>query len=200
MFIRHQGVPIVPHPVSVRSSASRPSRLSSWPALGARYAYYKYQEYLAAKTLPPAVSLTVDVVGKIWNLPNTALGLVVGGAGYVVGKVGYALGLYSGNPSIQFGHNGIQFLDNPFIAEDGALTLGNAISYSEGIKPGNTGAYDDKSVPYGRHEEAHTYQSQVLGPAFIPTYLLTGKPGHVSHPLERAAQNYGRGNGHWWPW
>ena len=137
-----------------------------------------------------------DVVGKIWNLPNTVLGLVAGGAGYAVGKIGYALGWYSGNPSIQFGHNGIQFLDNPFIAEGGALTLGNAISYSEGIKPGNTGAYYDKSVPYGLHEEAHTYQSQVLGPAFIPTYLLNRQA------FERAAQNYGRPEqgGHWWPW
>ena len=140
-----------------------------------------------------------DVVGKIWNLPNTALGLVVGGAGYVVGKVGYALGWYSGNPSIQFGHNGIQFLDNPFIAEGGALTLGNAISYSEGIKPGNTGAYYDKSVPYGLHEEAHTYQSQVLGPAFIPTYLSNGLPSR-HHPFEHAAQQWAKGEGHWWPW
>ena len=40
------------------------------------------------------------------------------------------------------------------------------------------------------------------GPAFIPTYLLTGIPGDGSHPLEQAAQNYGRVNnrGHWGPW
>ena len=122
-----------------------------------------------------------NMVGKIWNLPNTALGW------------------YSGNPSIQFGHNGIEFLDNPFIAEGGALTLGNAISYSEGIKPGNTGAYYDKSVPYGLHEEAHTYQSQVLGPLFIPTYLSNGLPSR-HHPFEQAAQQWAKGEGHWWPW
>ena len=160
---------------------------------------FSLQKHLTAKTLHPAVSLTIDVVGKIWNLPNTALGLVAGGAGYVVGKVGYALGLYSGNPSIQFGHNGIQFLDNPFMLEGGALTLGNAISYSEGIKPGNTGDYDDKSVPYGLHEEAHTYQSQVLGPAFIPTYLSNGLPSR-HHPFEHAAQQWAKEKGHWWPW
>ena len=199
MFIRHQGVPIVPHPVSVRSSASRPSRLSSWPALGARYAYYEYQEYQAAKTLPTAVSLTVDVVGKIWNLPNTALGLVAGGAGYVVGKVGHALGWYSGNPSIQFGHNGIEFLDNPFIAKDGALTLGNAISYSKEKPPWKPDAYGDPAVTYGRHEEAHTYQSQVLGPLFIPTYLSNGLPSR-HHPFEQAAQQWAKEEGYWWPW
>ena len=169
-------------------------------ALGGQYANYQYQKHLDAKTLPPAVSLTVDVVGKIWNLPNTALGLVAGGAGYAVGKIGYALGWYSHNPQIQFGHNGIEFLNNPFIAEDGALTLGNAISYSKEKPPSAPDAYGDPSVTYGRHEEAHTYQSQVLGPLFIPTYLLTGKPGHGSHPLEQAAQSYGRREGHWWPW
>ena len=48
------------------------------------------------------------------------------------------------------------------------------------------------------HEKAHTSEMS-LGPAFIPTYLLNGIPGDLSHPLEQAAQNYGRGNGHWWP-
>ena len=104
------------------------------------------------------------------------------------------------NPHIQFGHNGIEFLNNPFIAKDGALTLGNVMNYPEGTGPQSFGAYDDPSVNYGLHEEAHTYQSQVLGPAFIPTYFLTGKPGHENHPLEWAAQSYGRGEGHWWPW
>ena len=165
-------------------------------AVGVQYAYNQWQAYQAGKTLPTAVSLTVDVVGKIWNLPNTALGLVVGGAGYAVGKIGHALGLYSGNPSIQFGHNGIEFLDNPFMLKDAALTLGNAISYNKDKPPDKFGAYGDPSVNYGLHEEAHTYQSQVLGPAFIPTYLLN------SERLEHAAQNYGRVNnrGHWWPW
>ena len=138
-----------------------------------------------------------DVVGKIWNLPNTALGLVAGGAGYVVGKVGYALGWYSHNPQIQFGHNGIQFLNNPFMLEEAALALGNAISYSKEKPPWEFGPYEDPTVNYGLHEEAHTYQSQVLGPAFIPTYLLN------SRAFEQAAQNYGRGpghGGHWWPW
>ena len=136
------------------------------------------------------------MVGKIWNLPNTVLGLVAGGAGYVVGKVGHALGWYSHNPQIQFGHNGIQFLNNPFMLEEAALALGNAISYSKEKPPWEFGTYEDPTVNYGLHEEAHTYQSQVLGPAFIPTYLLN------SRAFEQAAQNYGRPGqgGHWWPW
>ncbi len=92
-------------------------------ALGARYAYDKYQEYQAGKTLPTAVSLTIDVVGKIWNIPNTVLGLAYGGVGHVAG---WFMGT---DPQIQFGHNGIEFLNNPVIAKDGALTLGNAISF-----------------------------------------------------------------------
>ena len=168
-------------------------------ALGVQYAHNQYQKYLDGKTLPPAVSLTIDVVGKIWNLPNTALGLVVGGAGYVVGKVGYALGWYSKSPQIQFGHNGIQFLNNPFMLEEAALTLGNAISYNKDTPPSAPDAYGDPSVTYGRHEEAHTYQSQVLGPLFIPTYLSNGLPSR-HHPFEHAAQQWAKGEGHWWPW
>ena len=160
-------------------------------ALGARYAYDKYQEYQAGKTLPTAVSLTIDVVGKIWNIPNTVLGLAYGGVGHVAG---WFMGT---DPQIQFGHNGIEFLDNPVMLKDGALTLGNAISYNKEKPPWKPGTYGDDAVPYGLHEEAHTYQSQVLGLAFIPNYLLN------SRAFEQAAQSYGKGpehGGHWWPW
>lgn len=116
-----------------------------------------------------------------------------------MGKIGYTLGLYSHNPQIQFGHNGIEFLDNPFISEGGALTLGNVMMYPEGTGPADVYAYVDPKVPYGRHEEAHTYQSQVLEPLFIPTHLSNGLPSR-HHPFEQAAQAYGKGEGHWWPW
>ena len=162
-------------------------------SLGVQYANYQYQKHLAAKTLPTAVSLTIDVVGKIWNLPNTVLGLAYGGAGHVAG---WFMGT---DPQIQFGHNGIEFLNNPFIISDRALTLGNVMMYGVDVGPMSPEAYGDPLVPYGLHEEAHTYQSQVLGPAFIPAYMLNGGPS-IHNPFEKAAQNYGGRTGHWWPW
>ena len=79
------------------------------------------------------------------------------------------------------------------------LTLGNAISYNKEKPPWAPDAYGDPSVTYGRHEEAHTYQSQVLGPLFIPTYLSNGLPSR-HHPFEHAAQQWAKEEGHWWPW
>ena len=54
-------------------------------SLGVQYAYHKYQEYQAAKSLPTPVSLTIDLVGKVWNIPNTVLGSVYRGVGHVAG-------------------------------------------------------------------------------------------------------------------
>lgn len=70
-------------------------------------------------------SLT-GVLGKLWNLPNTLLGLAFGGLGHLVGMTGYLLGLCPW-PTISFGNNAIQFENNPFMSS--AMTLGNVIIY-----------------------------------------------------------------------
>ena len=139
----------------------------------------------------------LDVVGKIWALPNTIAGLVYGGAGHVAGWI------MGTNPQIEFGHNAIQFINNPFIRDNEALTLGNTILYGSNSPPWKPGAYGDNSVNIGFHEEAHTYQYQALGPFYAPVYLLNGGfSGPARNPLEQAAQVYGRnrGQGGWWPW
>jgi hypothetical protein len=39
------------------------------------------------------------------------------------------------------------------------------------------------------HERAHVRQSMVLGPLFIPAYLVLAVPfGYRRHPMERAAR------------
>jgi hypothetical protein len=51
----------------------------------------------------------------------------------------------------------------------------------------------------GMHEQGHTYQSQVLGPFFLPAYFLIGGFGRFN-PFENAADiNALTGQG-WWPW
>lgn len=145
------------------------------------------------------LSTVGDLVGKVWALPNTIVGLVYGGAGYLVGKAGYLLGL-TANPTISFRNNAIQFHNNPFTRGGEAITVGNTISYGSGVNPKNNYAYGDPSVNIGLHEKAHTYQQQVLGPLFLLEYLRSGGfTGPGGNPYEQAAQNYGSGRGGWWP-
>jgi hypothetical protein len=128
----------------------------------------------------------LDLAGKAWTLPNTAVGLVVGVASMPFGA------------KIGIGNNAIQFTNMP-VGPGGALTLGNVQLYT-GMKPSDLqSGYDGQgpSVPVGSHEEGHTYQYQVLGPAFLPVYFMSGGISG-NNPLEKAADNYSRG-GSWWP-
>jgi hypothetical protein len=146
-----------------------------------------------------SLSVVGGVIGKIWTLPNTIIGTIYGGVGYIVGQVGYAFRLLDVRPHIKYGNNAIQFVDNPLTIRRRAITLGNSISYGRDANPERFGAYGDLSVNIGLHEKAHTLQSQVLGPLFLPVYFLRGGvSGPEGNPFERAAQNYGRGIGGWW--
>ena len=143
----------------------------------------------------------LDVVGKIWALPNTLVGAVYGSLGHIAGWASYAAGWQTQSPSIEIGNNAVQLLNNPFIFSGAALTLGNIVIYGAGATPEMWGAYGNFGVQLGPHEGGHTYQSQILGPLFGPAYLLVGGfSGPSGNPFEQAAQNYGSGRGSWWPW
>jgi len=129
----------------------------------------------------------LDVAGKIWALPNTIIGTVVGLAGVPFGA------------TISFGNNAIQFENYPW--GDGAITLGNSVIYARGTSPSDslTGLYGDpRKLNIGMHERGHTLQYQALGPVFLPAYLLSGGIS-ASNSFEQAANNYAAG-GSWWPW
>jgi hypothetical protein len=136
----------------------------------------------------------LDVAGKIWTLPNTLAGLALGGAGTIVGLLGGT------HPQVKFGHNAVEFLNNPLINDGEAISLGNAISYSKSAPPEKFGSYNDRNIQIGPHEEAHTYQAQLLGPFYAPAWILAGGRSGLSNPLEAAAQRYAAGSGSWWPW
>ena len=119
---------------------------------------------------------TVDVVGKVWALPNTALGLLCGGVSMFWGG------------TVDFGHNAIQFHTRLF-PDSGALTLGNVTLYSGGWGPETPwDGYNPLPcvVETGFHEECHTYQSQILGIFFLPVYFAAGDISG-DNPLEEAA-------------
>lgn len=103
-----------------------------------------------------------NLLGKLWNLPNTMLGL-----GY--GALGYGVGLLLGRrPKISLGHNAVQFTNNP-LGGVGAITLGNTSIYNmdpNAIHPNGASTAD--------HEEQHTYQGEQLGPLYLPSNIASG--------------------------
>lgn len=110
-----------------------------------------------------------NILGKIWNVPNTALGTLVGVAGYGAGKV------MGKNPRISVRDNAIQFTNNP-AGGVSAVTLGNTVIW-------NGDPYDPKnsngpswSNPRNaiEHEKQHTYQGEQLGPFYLPSNVFGG--------------------------
>jgi hypothetical protein len=104
----------------------------------------------------------LDVAGKIWNLPNTMVGLIIGGVTRIFGG---AVGL---------GHNAIEFRRNPlmdFFNPRGAITFGNVIIYG-------SDAYST-----GRHEIIHTYQGEFWGPAYISLHIIGMTLSLASYPI-----------------
>jgi hypothetical protein len=112
-----------------------------------------------------------SVAGKIWNLPNSVVGLGVGGLGYLAGWPSKWLGLQDEAPGIKTGNSAVQFTDNPF-GGVGAITLGN-VQVING-KPTDIG--DDGNL-VGPHEEQHTYHGEQLGPLYLPSNILGGLAG-----------------------
>ncbi|MCW8195812.1 hypothetical protein F6455_13540 [Proteobacteria bacterium 005FR1] len=110
------------------------------------------------------------------------------------------LGTVTVRPRCTIGNNAIQFLANPLMRPRAAVAIGNTISYGCGSGPEKYGAYGDRQAQIGLHEQAHTFQYQLLGPFFFPVYMLFGGfSGPAGNPLERAAQDYAKGIGSWWP-
>ncbi|MEM6405557.1 MAG: hypothetical protein AAF669_03030 [Pseudomonadota bacterium] len=148
---------------------------------------------MSTKPLPGFPNPIVDIIGKIWTLPNTLVGILYGILGHILGW------LQGTNPTISVGNNAIQFQNNPITQNGAAFTLGNTVHYSEQSYPDKMGAYGNPDVNVGLHEAAHTYQYQVLGILFLPVYLILGG-ANKNNRLEQAAQRYATHEGSWWPW
>lgn len=117
----------------------------------------------------PRLRRLLDVIGKVWNLPNTLLGLVYGFAGHLAGLLART------GPHITLGNNAIQFHNNALMRS--AMTLGNVIIYGPSCPPQrrNCRFRDSPSThTVGREEYRHTLQGQILGPAYLPLHLVAG--------------------------
>lgn len=129
----------------------------------------------------PDAPTAKDVLGKVWNAPNTLIGLAYGGAGHLLGA---AMGR---RPYATVADNAVQFRNNP-LGGVGAITLGNTTTYNgdpDDPDPAERALWAD--VP--RHERQHTIQGQQLGPAYLPSNILGGLWGVI-----RDGEWHGRSN------
>ncbi|MGN2254180.1 hypothetical protein ACFWZ4_12435 [Frateuria sp. GZRe12] len=96
------------------------------------------------------------------------------------------------------------FARMPWASAD-ALTLGNVILHTgdslDVVCPTyahRAGHAVEPHVSLADHERAHVYQYMMLGPLFLPLYLLCGGVS-VHNRFERAADRYALWGTGWWP-
>lgn len=134
------------------------------------------------------------VLGMAWTLPNSVIGLVLGAVGMPFGA----------RPHISRRELSVVFNDWPW-GPGGAITFGNTIVHTGGTLDSRCTTYahragrcQDPEILLGDHERAHVYQYMVLGPLFLPVYLLCGGIS-VRNAFERAADRYALTGHGWWP-
>lgn len=111
-----------------------------------------------------------NVLGYIWNVPNTALGVAYGLIGIPTKGIGFEHG------QMQFRGNLLQRL---LSANSGAITLGDAGVYPSGFGPQTPGTSGPTAQTVGLEESYHSRQGRVLGPAYLPANLVGGILGLI---------------------
>ena len=143
----------------------------------------------------PALRRALVVLGLMWALPNTLLGLIAGGVGLAFGA---HVHWRPRDLAIVF-HNWAW-------GPGGALTLGNVILHTGDTLDSTCVTYahraghcEEAPIMLADHERAHVYQYMALGLLFLPLYLVCGGIS-VRNRFERAAERYAQTGRGWWPW
>lgn len=136
----------------------------------------------------------LQLLGAVWTLPNTLLGLIAGLTGMLAGA----------RPRWSRRDCALVFHRWPW-GPGGAITFGNVILHTGtdldiacATYAHRAGHAVEPAIRLGDHERAHVYQYLLLGPLFLPVYLLCGGVS-VRNPFERAADRYARHGHGWWP-
>ena len=136
--------------------------------------------------------LLAQVLGAIWTLPNTLVGLVGGVVALAAGA------------KAEVADGALVFHGVPF-GPGGALTLGQVILHTGDSLEGSALTYWCKQhgggdcVRLGDHERAHVYQYLALGPLFLPLYFLCGGISWRNR-FEQSEDRYAQTGTGWWPW
>ncbi len=141
------------------------------------------------------IGLTVlRTLGVLWTLPNSVIGVIGGAAGVPFGA----------RACVNRRELALVFHRWPW-GPGGAITLGNVILHTGESLDDSCSTYEHRagrcvhpSIMLGDHERAHVYQYMLLGPLFLPVYLLCGGVS-VRNPFERAADRYAMTRRGWWP-
>jgi hypothetical protein len=135
------------------------------------------------------------VLGMLWTLPNSLFGLLLGAIGFVFGA------------RMRWQPRELALVVSRWPwGRGGALTLGNVIVHTGERLDTPCPTYAHRAghgieplVSLADHERAHVYQYMLLGPLFVPLYLLCGGVS-VRNRFERAADRYAQSGAGWWPW
>lgn len=142
--------------------------------------------------MPRPLTIVLFVLGLLWALPVTIVGLLVGAVASLLGA------------SIRKSDAALVFDRVPF-GPGGALTLGNVILHTGESLDQTALTYACRAhggndcVRLGDHERAHVYQYMALGLFFLPLYFLSGGISHRNR-FEQAADRYAQTGKGWWPW
>lgn len=139
-------------------------------------------------------STALRVLGILWTLPNTLVGLIGGSVGLLFGA------------SAEFSRRDFALVFHRWPwGPGGAITFGNTILHTGDTLDSECLTYEHRAgrcdhprIKIGDHERAHVYQYMVLGPLFLPVYLACGGVS-VRNPFERAADRYAMTGRGWWP-
>jgi RHS repeat-associated protein len=142
----------------------------------------------------------LDLIGKAWNLPNTAIGLAWGTIGFAAEIVSAPFsGIWDFGVSV--GHNSIRFTGHNLAVS--AQALGNTTHYSTQYSPSTYSRAEGHTI--GQHEMMHTYQGQQLGILYLPavavsyslSLIMNGNTHGPYSFIERGPQTYGSTNKVW---
>ena len=112
----------------------------------------------------------LDLLGFVWSLPNTLLGLALGALTFQTPRI------LGGAIVFDRSERGVTWLLARMHRT--AMTVGFVIVSARPLE-GQLLA----------HERHHVRQSMVWGPLFVPVYLALAVPfGYRRHPMERAAR------------
>lgn len=135
------------------------------------------------------------LLGAAWASPVTLIGLCIG--------------LLAMPWGVRWRRMGPMLVVNRFpVGPGGAMTLGQVVLHTGHCLDRRVSSYRAclvdsehvaEQVSLAAHERAHVYQYFLLGPLFLPLYLLCGGISH-RNPFEQAADRYARLGHGWWPW
>jgi hypothetical protein len=112
----------------------------------------------------------LDLLGFVWSLPNTLLGLAIGALTFQAPRI----------------HGGAIVFDRSARGATWLLGKMHRTAMTIGFVIVSARPLEGRLLEHERH---HVRQSMVLGPLFVPVYLALAVPfGYRRHPMERAAR------------